>query len=110
MKLLASIVTVVAMVSSVEACKCVGPNGNNVDATNSCCTQAGGSPSDGDCPSNLISQTLSNFASCCSGFQTKSDCTCPFGCARAELEAKAKKEGKTPPTAEEVKAFVASYE
>ncbi|GAB0134036.1 hypothetical protein EsDP_00002422 [Epichloe bromicola] len=110
MKLLASIVAVVAMVSSVEACKCLSSIGNNVDATNACCKQAGGSASGGDCPAGQISNKLSTFAGCCRGYGDKSDCRCSFGCAFAELEVKAKQEGKAPPTAEEAKALVASYE
>lgn len=110
MKLLTSIVAVIAMISSAEACQCLSSNGVNGPATESCCREAGGSPKGNQCPANQISENLSKFASCCKDYGTRSDCRCPIGCARLELEAKAKEEGTAPPTDDEVQALVASYE
>lgn len=110
MKLLTSIVAIIAMISSAEACQCLSAIGVNDAATKNCCREAGGSPSGNQCPAGQISQKLSTFASCCKSYGTRSDCRCPIGCARLELETKAKEDGTAPPTDDEVQALVASYE
>ncbi|KAG6040802.1 hypothetical protein E4U41_007019 [Claviceps citrina] len=102
MKFLASVIAVVATVSSVEACQCIGATGVDQKVTESCCHGAGGSPDGNQCPADQISEYLSTFASCCLYFRTRSDCRCPIGCDGEELDAKAKRKGKTPPTDDEV--------
>ncbi|KAJ5205096.1 uncharacterized protein N7498_005975 [Penicillium cinerascens] len=47
--------------------------------------------------------------SCCTSYGDRSDCHCPEGCARAELQAMHKAEGKAPPTDNEVNALLANY-
>jgi hypothetical protein len=64
---------------SVEACKCVNPNGgaNNVDRTRFCCKQNSGTFVSDDCRAGSISNRLSNFKTCCRGKDLNSDCSCP---------------------------------
>jgi len=110
MKFSTTIISIAALLASAEACKCLSSVGNNVDATKACCKEAGGSVSGTDCPAGEISNTLSRFASCCRSYDTRSDCRCPIGCARKELEAQHKAEGKAPPTDDEVKGLLSKYE
>ncbi|UNI20918.1 hypothetical protein JDV02_006964 [Purpureocillium takamizusanense] len=111
MKFSTAIISIAALLSSAEACKCISSIGNNVEATRACCQEAGSTAnSSGDCPAGNISNNLSRFASCCRSYDTRSDCRCPIGCARKELEAKHLAEGKVPPTEDEVKALLAKYE
>lgn len=110
MKVFAAVLALAALLSAAEACKCVSSIGNNEAATRACCQEAGGSASETDCPADDISNNLSRFASCCRQYETRSDCRCPIGCARQELEAQRAAEGKAPPTDTEVNALVASYE
>ncbi|POR39232.1 Uncharacterized protein TPAR_00569 [Tolypocladium paradoxum] len=110
MKFTVVILAVATLFSASDACKCIGPNGNNVEATNACCQEAGGRASGGDCPAGQISQRLSRFASCCRNYSTRSDCRCPIGCAKQELEAEREAKGMPPPTEDEVQALVATYE
>lgn len=110
MKFLTSIVAIIAMAASAEACQCLSADGVNEAATKDCCGEAGGSPDGNQCPADDIGENLSKFAQCCRDYGTRSDCRCPVGCARTELEAMAKKGGTAPPTDDEVEAYVASYE
>ncbi|KAJ6437155.1 NmrA-like family domain-containing protein 1 [Purpureocillium lavendulum] len=111
MKFSTVLISIAAFFASAEACKCIGPNGNNVDATRACCREAGGTPTgSNDCPAGEISNVLSRFAACCRAYGTRSDCRCPIGCARKELEIQHKADGKAPPTNDEVKALLAKYE
>ncbi|EPE30109.1 hypothetical protein GLAREA_12832 [Glarea lozoyensis ATCC 20868] len=69
-----------ASILSVEACKCVNPNGgaNNIGVTRSCCSQNKGTFVNGnDCNAGSISNRLSNFKNCCRGSGLNSDCSCP---------------------------------
>ncbi|GJN78410.1 hypothetical protein PLIIFM63780_001904 [Purpureocillium lilacinum] len=73
--------------------------------------EASGGPANGsDCPAGEISNKLSTFASCCRSYGDNSDCRCPIGCVRKELEAQHKAEGKAPPTDDEVKGLLSKYE
>ncbi|KAF9872847.1 hypothetical protein CkaCkLH20_09710 [Colletotrichum karsti] len=97
---------VTALIAAAEACKC----GGNIDATRACCRNVGGVPTSNDCPANTISERLSGFASCCRGFGVRSDCRCPVGCAKQELEAARKKEGLTPLNDSEILAALSNYD
>lgn len=103
-------ISIAALLTSAEACKCLSSIGNNESATSACCQAAGGPANGSDCPAGEISNNLSKFASCCRGYNDKSDCRCPIGCARKELEAQHKAEGKAPPTDDEVKGLLSKYE
>ena len=106
MKFHAALVVIAALVSAAQACKC----GGNVDVTRGCCTYAGGVTNDDDCTANTISEQLSSFHSCCSWFNTRSDCSCPVGCVRREVQA-ARKAGGLPAFNEtEMLAFLANHE
>lgn len=109
MKFFTSIITLVALVSSAEACQCISAGGVNDAATQNCCRQVNGRPEGNQCPANQIAQDLSKFASCCRAYGTRSDCRCPVGCARKELAAKNKAQGMSEPTDEDVLALMASY-
>lgn len=80
MKLFSLIFVSAATILSVQACKCVDPNGgadNDVE-TAFCCAEEGGTFQDGnDCAANSISNELSEFESCCNGSGLNSDCSCP---------------------------------
>ncbi|PQE32209.1 hypothetical protein CJF32_00009909 [Rutstroemia sp. NJR-2017a WRK4] len=84
-----SLLFLFTFISTLEACKCAG----NTEGTIACCKSVGGSPSGDDCPANSISQRLSNFASCCGSLGQRSDCKCPVGCAKEELQAARKAVG-----------------
>ena len=74
-----------AVVASVEACKCM--NGGTVDTgvTQGCCGSLKGNFRNGnDCQAGSISEHLSNFWSCCSNSGRRSDCDCPRGCASSK--------------------------
>ncbi|KAL3963258.1 hypothetical protein ACCO45_000262 [Purpureocillium lilacinum] len=110
MKFSTTIISIVALLASAEACKCLSSVGNNSEATSACCKEAGGSANGSDCPAGEISDRLSRFASCCKAYGTRSDCRCPIGCARKELEAQHKAEGKAAPTEAEIKGLLSKYE
>ncbi|KAK3935743.1 hypothetical protein QBC46DRAFT_412725 [Diplogelasinospora grovesii] len=89
-----------------DACKC----GGNVDATVACCKSVGGSANGDDCPANQISERLSNFASCCNNLGARSDCRCPVGCARKELDTARAAQGLPPATDKDVLNYVQEYD
>lgn len=77
MKLFTSIVAVVTMVSSVEACKCYGTNGPANESTRLCCTEAKGTLSTGsgtDCPIGTILNQIETFNNCCINNGDASNC------------------------------------
>lgn len=98
MKLSTAIVAVVSMLSSVEACKCFDSLGPDVYSTKACCNKVGIEPINGVCKLNGTINQLTTFKRCCIDYGTDPICL-----------AKAKKEGKTPRTAKEVRALVSSY-
>ena len=110
MKFSTALLSLAALLSSAEACKCVSSIGNNEPATRACCQRAGGPARSDDCPAGKISNRLSTFAACCRKFSTQTDCTCPIGCVKKELEKENEAAGKAPPTDDEVKALLAQYE
>lgn len=103
MKLLASIVTIVALVSSAEACQCLSNVGVNDAVTKKCCREAGGTPDGNQCLAGRISRRLSNFSRCCKSYGTLIDCGCPRGCANVKLAARHEAEGEAAPTEGEVR-------
>ncbi|KAM0250887.1 hypothetical protein ACHAQJ_008465 [Trichoderma viride] len=109
MKFFASFIAVVTVFASAEACQCLSSEGVNVASTFNCCREAGGNPGGDQCPANQISQRLSSFAECCKSYGDLSDCRCPKGCARAELQAIHETQGKAPPTDAEVDTLLAKY-
>ncbi|PWI66136.1 hypothetical protein PCL_05354 [Purpureocillium lilacinum] len=110
MKFSTTIISIAALLTSAEACKCLSSIGINEPATRACCQAAGGPANGSDCPAGEISNKLSTFAQCCRSYGTRSDCRCPIGCARKELEAQHKAEGKAPPTEAEIKGLLSKYE
>jgi hypothetical protein len=80
MKLVSLMLAAATTILSVQACKCVYPNGGGEDVsqTQFCCTQEDGTFVDGnDCAAYSISNSLSEFESCCRTVQENSDCPCP---------------------------------
>jgi hypothetical protein len=63
------------------ACKCLDGKENITRTTERCCLEQNGNyVNGGDCAANSISESLSNFASCCASDGYDSDCDCPSGC------------------------------
>ncbi|KAH7310056.1 hypothetical protein BKA65DRAFT_575854 [Rhexocercosporidium sp. MPI-PUGE-AT-0058] len=89
MQLLNLILVAATAILSVDACKCVNPNGgaNNVGTTAFCCGQNQGTFITDDCRANSISNRLSNFKNCCRGSGLNSDCSCPTCRDDAGIEA-----------------------
>ena len=67
--------TIATMLSGTAfACKCTTNGSEDTARTESCCGSLSGTYSDGDCAANSISESLSDFRSCCGGL---SDCDFP---------------------------------
>jgi hypothetical protein len=79
MKLIISLILMVATTGlSVQACKCVNPDGgaDNDGVTESCCFSIGGTFQDGnDCAAVSISNNLTGFLDCCKENGLNSDCS-----------------------------------
>ena len=87
---IATIVTTI-LLNGAYACKCLDGAVNIERTTQFCCLEQNGNyQSNGDCQAASISESLTNFASCCSSSGYESDCDCPSGCfAEAEAGAEA---------------------
>ncbi|KAM0229426.1 hypothetical protein ACHAPO_009969 [Fusarium lateritium] len=71
-----TLLTITALLSMGEACKCYGSKGNlNNGATHKCCQDYKGVYSGNDCKAGSISEHLSGFDRCCKG--QGSDCDYP---------------------------------
>lgn len=67
--------TIAAILSGPTlACKCTTNGSEDSARTESCCGSLSGTYSDGDCAAGSISESLSDFRSCCGGL---SDCDFP---------------------------------
>ncbi|KAK8004194.1 NADH dehydrogenase (ubiquinone)-like protein [Apiospora arundinis] len=100
------LVTALLAPAATDACKC----GSNLDATKACCHDAGGIPTSNGCPAGTISERLSRFASCCRRLGVRSDCRCPVGCRKDELQAERKAQGLEPLNDTELLAALHDYE
>ena len=98
--------TLAAFVTAAAACKC----GGNEIATEACCRTSGGIMRGNDCAANTMSERLSTFAQCCRAFGVISDCRCPVGCAKRELEAARAAQGLPPLEDSEILAKLENYE
>ncbi|KAF4986047.1 hypothetical protein FGRMN_11004 [Fusarium graminum] len=71
-----TLLSITALLSITEACKCYGSKGNlNNGATHKCCQDFNGVYSGNDCRAGSISEHLSGFDRCCKG--QGSDCDFP---------------------------------
>jgi hypothetical protein len=78
MKLISLILMVATTGLSVQACKCVNPDGgaDNDGVTESCCFDLDGTWQDGnDCAAVSISNNLTGFLNCCKDSGLNSDCS-----------------------------------